>query len=44
MNKAYNRDIMAWKKFPNYDIIWCDTTWEPHRFKKLKEALWVEQQ
>ncbi len=28
MNKAFNKDIMSWDKFPEYDIIWCDPPWE----------------
>ena len=28
MNKAYNRDILDWDSFPDYDIIWCDPPWE----------------
>lgn len=28
MNRAYNKDIMSWKRFPEYDIIWCDPPWE----------------
>ena len=28
MNKAYNRDILDWDSFPDYDIICCDPPWE----------------
>jgi len=25
--KNYNKDIMDWRQFPEYDIIWCDPPW-----------------
>lgn len=25
---AFNKDILDWDSFPNYDIIWCDPPWE----------------
>jgi len=25
--KNYNKDIMDWNQFPDYDIIWCDPPW-----------------
>ena len=27
MTKNYNKDIMDWKEFPTYDMIWCDPPW-----------------
>jgi hypothetical protein len=28
MSKIFCKDIMDWKIFPEYDIIWCDPPWE----------------
>lgn len=28
MEKNYNKDIVDWKAFPAYDMIWCDPPWE----------------
>lgn len=41
MNKAYNKDIMSWKIFPEYDIIWCDPPWE-QKMVKYFETLMVK--
>ena len=33
MNQFYNKDIMDWEKFPEYDVIWCDPPWEQKMVK-----------
>jgi hypothetical protein len=33
MEKNFNKDIMEWQKFPQYDLIWTDPPWETRMLK-----------
>lgn len=33
MGKSYNKDIMDWQEFPQYDLIWTDPPWETRMLK-----------
>lgn len=38
---VYNKDIMSYDKFPDYDIIWCDPPWED-KMVKFFETMMVK--
>lgn len=37
--EVYNKDIMSWDKFPEYDIIWCDPPWEQKMVKYFETMM-----
>jgi len=37
--KNYNRDIMDWKQFPDYDWLWCDPPWEQGLVKMFQTMM-----
>lgn len=42
MTKNFNKDIMNWSTFPDYDILWCDPPWE-QRLVKWFETMQYKQ-
>ena len=39
MIRNYNKDIMHWDKFPDYDMIWCDPPWEQKMVKYFQTIM-----
>tara|TARA_R110001632_G_scaffold144170_1_gene260399 strand:+ start:129 stop:656 length:528 start_codon:yes stop_codon:yes gene_type:complete len=35
----YNKDIMDWDQFPDYDMIWCDPPWEQKMVKYFETVM-----
>ena len=41
-SQVFNKDIMSFDKFPEYDIIWCDPPWE-NKMVKFFETMMLKQ-